>query len=242
LRASVERIERAGAADQTVRVSLGDARLDALLPGGGLGLGGLHQVVPGRLEWDDGPAAGFIAGLLGRALAASAKPALWVARRGDLHLPGLADFGIAPERLLLAKAGSETALFWALEEALASGALAGVVGESEALDRVAGRRLQLAAEAAACPCFLLQRRSVAARRAEPPSPALTRWRVTAAPSDSFRPPDESGRARWRVNLERNRGGGRFAEDVLLEWSDAPGGFSVVAGLRDGAADAPRRAG
>ena len=203
-------------------------------------------MVPGRLEWDDGAAAGFTAGLLGLALSQSKKPALWIARRGGLYMPGLTDFGIAPERLLFARADRETALFWALEEALASNALSAVVGEVEALDRVAGRRLQLAAEAAGCPCFLLQRRSVAARRAEPPSPALTRWRVTAAPSDSALPPGcplgETGRARWRVNLERSRGGGSTAEDLILEWSDAPRGFAVVAGLRDGATGARRLAG
>ena len=187
LRARVRRLE-AGAVGRRAVAPLGAAALDARLPGGGLPLAGLHEVAGERAEWDDGVALGFTLALLSRALAKRPGPVLWVAGRLDLHAPGLLAAGIDPGELVLARAGAEADRLWAMEEGLRAArgkaaAFAAVVGEVAALDRTAGRRLQLAAEAGGLPCFLLRRQLTAARRGDGPSAALTRWRVAPLPSE-----------------------------------------------------------
>ena len=222
-------------------VSLGQPALDQHLPGGGLPLGALHEIVPERAEWDDAAATGFCLALLARLGAAVAGPVLWAARGDDLHGPGLRTQGFDPGRLILARAQGDLEVCWALEEGLRCRALAAVVGEVAELERSAGRRLQLAAEAAGVTCFLLRRRRVPRRRAEPPSAAVTRWQVAPAPSGpgSFGPGSSDsalmqrlpGRPRWQVELLRCRGAaaGRF----LVEGDDATGGFTLATALRDG---------
>ena len=256
LRARLRRLERGGAAAAPRIRPLGAAALDARLPGGGLPLAGLHEIEGERAEWDDGVATGFCLALLVRRLAApdeagdedgagagaAAKPVLWAAPRLDLYGPGLAGWGLDPGRLILAETGSEAAVFWALEEGLRSGALAAVVGEAAALERIAGRRLQLAAEAAGLPCFFLRRRRLARRGAVSPSAAATRWRVSPLPPDRGIglgvPAHERllRRPRWRVELLRCRGAAPGV--FLVEWDDAAGAFALAAPFCDRPLDSP----
>ncbi len=213
---------------------LGLPPLDRHLPGGGLPLIGLHEVEGERAEWDDGVATGFALALLARLMAARAGPLLWAAPRLDLYGPGLAELGFDPGRLIQARAGNDQDVLWTLEEGLRAGTLAAVVGEVTELDRTAGRRLQLAAEAGGSACFLLHRRFLARRRQEAPSAALTRWRVAPLVSQGNQAGlglALPGRARWQVELLRCRGAapGHFA----LEWDGATGGFTLAAALCDG---------
>jgi len=198
-----------------------------------------------------------------------AGPILWAARRADLYGPGVAGLmgphqdqpsdpatlqgtgGVSPGRLILVRARRDAEVLWALEEglrapargALASGALSAVVGEVGAPDDTAMRRLQLAAETAGRPCFLLRRRLYAGRAAAPGSthmstPALTRWQVGALPSAETRSETGSagtlaslpGRPRWRLDLLRCRGAapGNF----IVEWDDAAGDFALAAPVCD----------
>ncbi len=270
LRARVRAIER-GAAYGGLRrrvAPLGAAGLDAHLPGGGLPLGGLHEIEGGRAEWDDGAATGFCVALLARLLAAGPerrgdnKPVLWVSPWRDLYAPGLRAFGLDPGRLIQVRAGAGAAgaeVLWAMEEGLRCARLAAVVGELDTLERSAGRRLQLAAEASGVTAFALRRglRPVRPARAGA-SAAVTRWRVEAeamsngpgmpGARDWGRSPE---RPRWRVELLRCRGAA--PGQWCLEWDDAAGGFAVAAALRDrspalgagrpgGGADRPRLAG
>jgi len=237
LRARVRAIERGAAYDGLRRrtAPLGAAVLDAHLPGGGLPLGGLHEIEGGRAEWDDGAATGFCVGLLARLLAAvlergngrrnGNKPVLWVSPWRDLYAPGLRAFGFDPGRLIQVRAGG-TDVLWAMEEGLRCARLAAVVGEVETLERGPGRRLQLAAEAGGVTAFVLRRGLRPARPARAgASAAVTRWRVEA--ETMSRAP---GAPRWRVELLRCRGAapGQWS----LEWDDAAGGFAVAAALRD----------
>ena len=253
LRAQVRALEQGaarGGAQEGRSLPLGVADLDRHLPGGGLSLAGLHEIEGLRAEWDDGAATGFCLGLLARLFAARPQgphhgalwgPVLWVSRWRDLYAPGLAAFGIDPGRLILVRARSETDVLWAMEEGLRCAELAAVVGEAEALDRTAGRRLQLAAEAGGIPGFVLHRRLRPARQGSAPSGALTRWRVAAAPAARVACPAGRplygaagdhlpGRARWAIELLRCRGAGPGQWD--LEWDDATGGVALAAALRD----------
>lgn len=251
LRADIRRLEHGGRSLQAL--PLGLPALDDRLPGGGLPLACLHEIEGARPEWDDGAATGFCLLLLARLLAARPGPLLWVAGRGDLYAPGLAALGVDPDRLILVQTRGEAELLWAMEEGLRCPRLAAVVGETGGLDRRAGRRLQLAAEGGVT-AFALARRFAAARRE--PSAAVTRWRVSAAPSAPLA--DGIGRPCWQVELLRCRGAapgswrltaplaGYWAEE-LEDDGDAAGGVAVAAALRDGALDgrpavAARRAG
>ena len=225
---------------------LGLAALDGALPGGGLPLGVLHEIEGERAEWDDGVALGFCLALLARLHAQASNAAgppksippktiLWVSRRGDLYPPALAGQGLDPGRFLMVRAGSgsggEADLLWAMEEGLRCRRLAAVVGEVEGLDRLAGRRLQLAAEAHGVTAFALHRRFRPRRRGRDASAALSRWRVTAAQSEDIQDESFIGRPRWRLDLLRCRGAAPGSWQV--EWNDAACGFSLAPALRDG---------
>jgi len=216
-----------GGEDGVVR--FGAPAIDGALPWGGLPRAALHEV----LAADGGAATGFCAALLAR-LAAGAGTVLWC-RRGrarGLYGPGLAAVGLDPARLIVVQGRTATDVLWVMEESLRSGALAAVLGEADDLDITAARRLQLAAEGGATAALLLRR-----DRAEPqPGPAVTRWRIAAAPGGLVDGRPGVGRPRWRVDLLKVRGGGTFgaARSWLVEWRDGTtaGGFAVVADLRD----------
>lgn len=203
--------------------------LDEALPWGGLPRAALHEV----LAVDGGSAAGFCGALLAR-LAQGTGAVLWCRRgRGrGLYGPGLAAFGLDAARLIVVQGRTPVDVLWVMEEALRSGALAAVLGETDDLDATAARRLQLAAEGGHGTAALLLRRD----RGEPqPTPALTRWRIAAAPGGLTGGRPGVGRPRWRVDLLKARGGilGE-ARSWLVEWRDGTtaGDFAVVADLRD----------
>jgi protein ImuA len=232
---------------------LGAAAIDAALPWGGLPRASLHELVGDDASVDGGnaAAAGFSAALLGRFAAATGAPVLWCRRGPGLYGPGLARFGLGPECLVVARTGSATAVLWAMEEGLASGALAAVLGEVETVSTTARRRLQLAAEKGGTAAFLLR----SAHGAPVWGAAVTRWRIGAAPTSFPLAPDGRdlsgvGAARWRVELVRCRGArpsgaARHTQNDapglsealaawLVDWQDEPtGGFTVVAELRGG---------
>lgn len=179
----------------------GITALDRGLPWGGLPLGALHEVVGAGGEGEDGAvAAAFLAGILARL--APERPVLWCLTRADLYASGLAAFGLAPGRLILARASHDRDILWAMEEGLRSPALAAVIGEVAFLSAAASRRLQLAAETSGTTGFVLCRGNSSATT----SSAVTRWRLAALPGSAM--PDEPGvgRPRWRVELLRCRGG------------------------------------
>ena len=239
LRQKLALIERGGRGASPV-LPFGVPALDEALPGGGLMLGALHEIggfAPAEEEGAEGVA--FLAGILARLR--PDRPVLWCHVRADLHAPGLALYGLAPERLVLVQAGTEAELLWAMEEGLQCRALAAVVGEVDGLSLTATRRLQLAAEASGIAAFALRRR----RRPAPvgadeqPTSAATRWRIAALPS---RAADEPGLGRplWHVELLRCRGGrpGRW----MVEAGDAAGHVHLATTLADRpAADGLRRA-
>ena len=220
LRRRLRALEQGGAVAEWSPVKLGDAALDAALPWGGLARGGMHQ-----LEGLTGEASvsGFAAGLAARCAGPEGR-LLWLRMRRDRqeaglpYGPGLARYGIAADRLILAEAESVAALLWALEEALRCGALSVALAEGVSPDLTASRRLQLAAEASGVTALLVSHGPAPARSA-----SLTRWRVAAAPS-----PSGVHLPRWQVELLRCRGG--RPGSWMLEWENAALGFTVVPAL------------
>ncbi len=143
-----------------------------------------------------------------------------------------------------------------LEDALRTPGVVAAIGEAGEVDLTAGRRLQLACETGLATGLVLRRQpfGVAAAKAPeegpvrsaPGSAAATRWLVGPAPSEPAPGELGLGAPRWRVRLERCRGG-RTGDWILetREEDDAPHPFRLVADLadRDVAAQTPlRRAG
>ncbi|MBT3790083.1 MAG: hypothetical protein HN725_05105 [Alphaproteobacteria bacterium] len=237
LRARIEGIEKAGKlggqghqAGRNASPLALTPDLDAILPDGGLTRGALHEVVgpPGA----QGAAAGFAAALMG--LAANNQDGqdgqgvvLWCRRHydgqenGELYGPGLAAFGLGPERLLEVRAGRDHDVLWALEEGLQSTALCAVLGEVSDLSFTASRRLQLAAEARGVPALVLRHDS----QSHAVSAAQTRWRVESEKTRWRVEPARNGTAgydiRWKLNLLRCRGATADSqlEDWQVEWRD-----------------------
>ena len=217
--------------------TLGAGPVDAAL-GGGLARGAVHEIYPGHAA-DIAAAAGFAAGLSFRA--APNAPLLWVRHRrsaietGALYAQGLAEMGVAVDRLVMVHVDDIADGLRASLEGLRCPGLGAVIfeswGASKHLDLTASRRFSLAAEESGTTGLLLR-----AMAGPEPSAAATRWQVEAAPSSD--PFGLVGRAAFSARLLRRRSGpsgGRWH----LEWNHETLGFAHPPAL-SGAVLAPHR--
>lgn len=224
LRGRIRRMEGIGGADGTRFLPLGVPDVDGVLPDGGLPLGCLHEVV-GENDPFNSVATGFSAAILARISSrrtdsgsgvAGSGQVVWITRDDDLYAPGIAAYGLKPERLIVVSARRDADILWAMEESLRCRSLAAVLGEVGDIDMVASRRLQLAAEASGVTALLLRSSS----RRLGATASVTRWGLSAAPSlpaDGQAGGGEQGVGlpRWRTRLLRCRGG--QPGEWLLEW-------------------------
>ena len=210
LRHEIRRLEGNGAAADDVApppCPTGFDELDTHLPAGGLDRAALHEIagVPGVGR---ASASGFALHLLGRLAGPAASPpvskaapVLWCLRASDLYGPGIAAFGFESieTRLIVARGRNADEVLWAMEEGLASGVPAAVLGEPGRLParmaQAAHRRLQLAAEDHGVTALLLGDDVPHGNVGFLPTPAHTRWRVAPAPG-----------GRWRLELLKCRNG------------------------------------
>jgi len=206
LRAKIAAIE-ASARPDSESLPFGDARVDSCLPGGGLPLGRWHEIGGTGLEVETAAAPTAFTALLAAPLAQRGE-VVWVLRRDDLCAPGLLGLGFPPERLIQVCARDEAEALSVMEDALSTVGVAAVVGEVEAADLTAGRRLQLACEKRRTTGFLIRRRPYGglARREATGSAAATRWRIASAPSEPPAGEFGLGAPRFEAVLERCRGG------------------------------------
>ncbi len=184
-----------------------DAGLDWGLPAR-LAWGALNQVVAAYAAQ---PAAfGFLLALTALSQQVRTGPAVLVASRrvlaehGAPYGHGLAQLGLAVDRLILVETQSDKEALWALEETLRSEAQPAMVAGALAggPDLTASRRLNLAAARHRTPLVLLN-----GAKAAGTSAAVTRWRIAAAPASRDRYGALAG-LRWRIVLERCRLGSR----------------------------------
>jgi protein ImuA len=138
---------------------------------------------------------------------------LWCLSGPGLYGPGLAAFGLGAERLILVRGRDDRERLWAMEEGLKCTALAMVVGEVGRLDLGQSRRLQLAAESSGVTALLLHQRGDAGLGV---GAALTRWRITPAPSAETQGRAGIGAACCRAELLRCKGG--RPGSWLLRWN------------------------
>lgn len=212
-------------------MSLDGGEIDRAL-GGGLALGCLHEITSPGIEAELGVStAAFVLPLLTRLT--SEKPIFWVARDCDLYPPGLLGFGFNPDRLIQLHAKSDDEALACTELLLRGGVAAAVVCEAGHAGKLAGRRLQLACLRHATTGFLLRRFpfGVGARAPQPLSFAVTRWRISPAPSETVL--EEPGASRLRAALLHARSGipGEWIIEPQ-ETKDASHPFRLAAALAD----------
>lgn len=199
-----------------------DELLGLLKPPPGL----LHEVFADEHR-QSGTALGFTLGLA-RSLVSPGRQALIYLQLGaeaqETGLPyglGFSTFGLTPDTLVIGRIGTVPELLWALEEALACRAVAGVIvdlaSHPRALDFTASRRISLRAAAAGTSAFLI--RYGTGREA---SAARLRWRVkpgvsAGQPFDAAAPGDP----RFVIEIEKLRiGNWKKAEEhhLTLDWT------------------------
>ncbi len=210
LRQRIREIERP--AGQAV-LPFGVAAIDRILPGGGLALGAVHEIVGQDGDEEDGAViAGFAAGILARlgtregnrgrfrrSLSApgggegwgevgdSRTPptslVLWCLKQPDLYGPGLREHGLDPMRLVLAVARRDDELLWAIEEGLRTGPAAGLAAVVGEIGRL--------------PMVASRRLQLAAEHSGITTLLLRRWR-TAAEAAAERDRPSAALTRWRI--------------------------------------------
>jgi protein ImuA len=212
----------------------GLAELDNRLRGG-LRAGALHEAAAQSCSLvDDAAATLFLAGIAAREARAGGGPVLWASCRNDLYAPGLQQAGLPSADVIYAQPRDDAALLAVIEDAVRDGTPSAVIAEAGRVPMVAARRLQLVAADADMPILLLRRRR--GRDQDPfaePSAAWTRWRIASAPSERLGVAGV-GRARWSVELARQRGGEPFS--VIVEGCDETGRLAVPAALGHRAAE------
>lgn len=202
------------------RLPLGDPAADRML-GGGWPLRALAEIRTDAAR-DAGAALGFALGLAAMLGATRTRPLLWIApavalgEAGYPYLPGLAEFGLAPDALVVVRTRRLEEAVWAGEEAARSGAAALTLLEAPGNPRLLGlegtRRLHLRASESGRPLLLLR---LGARPETTAAPLRLHLRAGAAGAVAGCDARLPGTARFHLSTEKGRGpAGRSAH---LEW-------------------------
>ncbi|WP_085026344.1 ImuA family protein [Ensifer aridi] len=209
-------------------LAFGVDEIDAVLPGGGLAYGALHEFAGGGSGTVDGAAAALcVAGIAAR----TKGQILWCMTRPDLFFPALAQAGLNPDRVVFAEADREEDVLATMEEGLGFGGLGAVVGEVVRLPMTASRRLQLVAEKTGTMGLVVRRwrRQTEASDFGQPTASTTRWRVSVLPSEEL-PVPGVGRPRWLLELMRVKAG--ECAEFIVGACDATGRIHLFPGSRD----------
>jgi protein ImuA len=202
--------------------------IDRVLPDGGLAFGALHEVAGGGNGAVHGAAAAlFAAGVAARTYG----KVLWCLTRPDLFAPAVAQAGLSSSRVIYVECADDKTVTACFEEGLRHKGLGAVVAEVAQLSMTASRRLQLAAESSGAIGIAIRRwrRQTEAADFGQPTAAVTRWRVTALPSEAL-PVPGIRRTRWQVELIRCRAG--ESADFVVEACDAKGRLALPSELVD----------
>jgi protein ImuA len=128
--------------------------------------------------------------------------------------PGLAAFGIEPDRVIFVDLKRDRDVLWVAEEALKCEGLAAVIAEVRGIDFTQSRRLQLAVEQSRVTGFIM--------RTDPKKLTATactaRWKITPIPGVLEVDMPGVGFPRWQVELLKVRNGNPGVWQ--LEWRES----------------------
>lgn len=201
----------------------------------------LHELCPAG-PGAEAAALGFALGLA----AHGSGPLVWAgeeglfAEEGAPYPPGLAQFGLTLDHLIVVRASKREEALWAAEQGLSlpgATVICALGAQGRALDLKATRRLLLFAERTCARCLLVRPLADA-------SAAFTRWAI--APAPSMAQARELGPPAYALELVRSRTGPAGAR-FIVEWNAHERCFAerelaraASAAPLDGSAD-PRRA-
>ncbi len=143
---------------------------------------------------------GFIYSLLTN-LMNKGQAAIWITKSHQLFPVALAQFNIAPDRLIIIEANKEKELLWVTEEALKCEGLAAVICEIPDISLIASRRLQLAVETSGITGMIMRntlKNNITS--------AIARWRISSLPCKTPNDLPGLGFPRWNIALEKVRNG------------------------------------
>jgi protein ImuA len=189
---------------------------DALAPGQSLARGAVHEL----LHDPHHAAPSFVAALLARSSAATARAVVWSDPHGTLYPPALAALGVDLDRLYVLRPRSPADEAWAVTECLRCRGVGAVIAAPPRGSRVEARRFQLAAEHGGTVGVLVRPLT----RGSDIYAAATRWLVAPARG-------ERTVQRWSVQLVHGHGG-RVGEVVFLEWCRETHSVRAVEKLAD----------
>jgi protein ImuA len=140
LREEISACGRPGQGDRSI-VPTGWPALDRVLPGGGIRRGSLVELLDERA----GCGAETIAAMLTRTVCQTPGVVVIVDRDGQFYPPALAAWGVAFDRLIVARAADDADALWAADQALRSRGAVAVWLRADRLTPPDYRRLQLSA-------------------------------------------------------------------------------------------------
>ena len=163
-------------------------------------VGAIHEFIAAGME-DAASTTGFIASILAPLLQ-NAGAVIWIGSVHSVFPPALKLFGLVPDKIIFINLQKETAMLWAMEEALKCEGLAAVIGEIKELSFTASRRLQLAVEQSRVTGFIIRTNP----RTITTTACVTRWKITALSSEMEDGLPGVGFPRWNVDLLKVRNG------------------------------------
>jgi protein ImuA len=161
----------------------------------------------------------------------------WCLRWRDLFAPALHLAGLHPDRVIHVEAGSDANVLLAMEECLRHPVSPVWSARSPNIRPRPRSGSSFAAEESGVRPSCSAAAPASASERSKGTAAVTRWRIAAAPSEALGIPS-LGRPRWRVALERVRGGD--PKSWIVEGCDAQGRIALPAALVDRPAAAEDR--
>lgn len=181
-------------------LGLGD--MEKAFPDGVFPRGVMHELISTSSE-DATCTSGFLSVILSKLMEPGGS-CLWISTipRRSIYPPALAAFGIQTERILFVDTKRPKETLWAVEEALKCSSISAVVGELSELSFNDSRRLQLTVESSQVTGFIHRFRP----KSENAVACVSRWKITALPSELPNAKPGLGSPRWNINLLKVKNG------------------------------------
>jgi protein ImuA len=179
-------------------------------PNASFPLGAIHEFISTGME-SAAATSGFVSGMLASMMEKNGI-VIWISATRNIFPPALTTFGIAPDKIIFVDLKKEKEILWAMEESLKCNSVSGVIGEIKELSFTVSRRFQLAVEESGVTGFLLRRDPFQLET----NACVSRWQITALPSQSLDGLPGVGFPRWKVALLKTRNGKTGSWEI--EWA------------------------